>query len=123
MNYKAVLSQLEQVNTDPAHPILVVLHHDGDNYGGGSESHYHNNFPNFVNWLLANPTRFVCTTIKDYLEMYPPDSNDVIHVEDGSWSGTDNSDLEFKKWLENPDQSGYSPDRNSWAVVTAAKKI
>lgn len=123
LNYEAVLSQLEQFNTDLAHPILVVLHHDGDNYGGGSESYYHNNFQNFVNWLLANPTRFVCTTIEDYLEMYPPDSNDVIHIEDGSWSGADNGDPEFKKWLGDPDQSGYSPDRNSWAVVTAAKNI
>lgn len=123
LNYEAVLSQLEPYNTDPQHPILVVLHHDGDNYGGGSESYYHNNFQNFVNWLQANPNRFVCTTIEDYLEMFPPDSNDVIHIEDGSWSGADNGDPEFKKWLGDPDANGYSPDRNSWAVLTAAKNF
>lgn len=123
LNYEAVLSQLESFNTDPQHPILVVLHHDGDNYGGGSESYYNNNFQNFVNWLLANPNRFVCTTIEDYLEMFPPDTNDVIHVEDGSWSGADNGDPEFKKWLGDPDANNYSPDRNSWAVLTAAKNF
>lgn len=123
LNYEGVMSQLENYNTDPAHPILIVLAHDGDNYGGGSESYYNNNFQNFVNWLLANPTRFVCTTIEDYLQMFPPDSNDVIHVEPGSWSGADNGDPEFKKWLGDPDASGYSPDRNSWAVVTAAKNF
>ncbi|MGB9663937.1 MAG: T9SS type A sorting domain-containing protein [Ignavibacteria bacterium] len=123
LNYEAVLSQLEPYNTDPQHPILVVLHHDGDNYGGGSESYYNNNFQNFVNWLQANPNRFICTTIEDYLEMFPPDSNDVIHIEDGSWSGADNGDPEFKKWLGEPDANGYSPDRNSWAVLTAAKNI
>lgn len=123
LNYEAVLSQLESFNTDPQHPILVVLHHDGDNYGGGSESYYNNNFQNFVNWLVANPNRFVCTTIEDYLEMFPPDTNDIIHVEDGSWSGADNGDPEFKKWLGDPDANNYSPDRNSWAVLTAAKNF
>lgn len=123
LNYESVMSQLESYNTDPAHPILIVLAHDGDNYGGGSESYYNNNFQSFVNWLLANPNRFVCTTIEDYLEMFPPDSNDIIHIEPGSWSGADNGDPEFKKWLGDPDPSGYSPDRNSWAVVTAAKNF
>jgi len=123
LNYEAVMSQLETFNTDPQHPSLIVLHHDGDNYGGGSESYYNSNFQNFVNWLQANPNRFVCTTIEDYLQMFPPDTNDVIYVEDGSWSGADNGDPEFKKWLSDPDASGYSPDRNSWAVLTAAKNF
>lgn len=123
LNYEAVLSQLESYNTDPEHPILVVLHHDGDNYGGGSESYYHSNFTNFVNWLKANPDRFVCTTVEDYLQMFPPEQNDIIHIEDGSWSGADNGDPEFKKWLGDPDGNGYSPDRNSWAVITAAKNF
>lgn len=123
LNYEAVISQLEPFNIDPLHPILIVLHHDGDNYGGGSESYYNTNFQNFVNWLQANPNRFVCTTIEDYLQMFPPDTNDVIHVEDGSWSGADNGDPEFKKWLGDPDANGYSPDRNSWAVLTAAKNF
>lgn len=121
LNYEAVMSQLEQYNTDPQHPILIVLHHDGDNYGGGTDSYYGSNFQNFVNWLQANPSRFVCTTIQDYLEMYPPDPNDVIHIEDGSWSGADNGDPEFKKWLGDPDATGYSHDHNSWGVLTAVK--
>lgn len=123
LNYETVLTQLEPYNTDPQHPILVVLHHDGDNHGGGSEAYYNNNFQNFVNWLLANPNRFVCTTIEDYLALFPPDTNDIIHIEDGSWSGADNGDPEFKKWLGEPDANGYSPDRNSWAVLTAAKNF
>ncbi len=123
LNYEAVLSQLEPFNTDPNHPILVVLHHDGDNYGGGSESYYNSNFQAFVQWLQANPNRFVCTTIQDYLEQFPPDPNDVIHVEDGSWSGADNGDPEFLKWNGDPNQAGYSPDRNSWGIMTAAKNF
>jgi len=122
LNYDAVMSQLESYNNDPAHPILIVLHHDGDNYGGGSDSYYGSNFQAFVNWLQSNSTRFVCTTVQDYLQMFPPDLNDVIHVEDGSWSGADNGDPEFKKWLGDP-YNGYSPDMNSWGVLTAAQNF
>jgi len=127
LNYDYVMSQLESYNTDPNHPILLVLHHDGDNYGGGSESYYGTNFQNFVNWLSDNPSRFECTTIQDYLQRFPPDPNDVIHVQDGSWVGADSGDPEFKKWNGDPGNyqgvSNYSPDRNSWGIVTAARNI
>jgi hypothetical protein len=121
--YDAVMSQIEPYNTDAAHPLLIVLAHDGDNYGGGTESYYHGNFQAFVDWLAANPSRFVGTTVEDYLEMFPPDTTDIIHVEAGAWSGADNGDPEFKKWLGDPAADGYSPDRNSWAVVTAARNV
>ncbi|HRR07765.1 MAG TPA: T9SS type A sorting domain-containing protein [Rhodothermales bacterium] len=123
LNYDLVMSQLAPYNTDPNHPILVVLHHDGDNYGGGSEGYYGGNFQSFVDWAKANPGRFQCTTIQDYLEQFPPNPSDVIHVEDGSWSGADNGDPEFKKWNADWDGTGYSHDRNSWAVITAAKNV
>ncbi|HRC31828.1 MAG TPA: T9SS type A sorting domain-containing protein [Bacteroidia bacterium] len=120
LSYDYVMSQLEPFNTNSNHPMLIVLHHDGDNYGGGSPAYYQNNFAAFVSWLQANPTRFVCTTVQDYLDMFPPDTNDIIHVEKGSWSGADNGDPEFKKW--NADYNNcVSPDRNSWAAITAAQ--
>lgn len=127
LNYDEVMSQLESYNTDSSHPILIVLHHDGDNYGGGSEGYYGGNFANFVNWLGSQSSRFVCTTIQDYLEMFPPDVNDIIHVQDGSWVGADSGDPEFKKWNGDPGNynstPNYSPDRNSWGIITAAKNI
>jgi len=121
LNYENTLSQLEAYNTDPAHPILVVLHHDGDNYGGGSDSYYGSNFDNFVNWLIANPARFQCTTIQDYLQRFPPDTNDIIHVESGSWYGA-GADPEFLKWNGDPNND-YSHDRNSWSIMTATSNI
>ncbi|MDD3095828.1 MAG: T9SS type A sorting domain-containing protein [Candidatus Neomarinimicrobiota bacterium] len=121
--YEDVMSQLESHNTDPEHPVLVVLHHDGDNYGGGTDSYYGSNFENFVNWLQSNSQRFVCTTIQDYLDKFPPDPGDIVHVEPGSWSGADNGDPQFRKWLGEPGSDGYSPDRNSWGVLTAAQNI
>ena len=121
LNYETCMSQLESYNTDPAHPILIVLHHDGDNYGGGTDSYYGGNFDNFVSWINANPARFTCTTIQDYIIQFPPANDDVIHVEAGSWSGA-GSDPEFLKWNGDP-TAGYSPDRNSWSVITAASNI
>lgn len=121
LNYEATMSQLESYNTDPEHPILVVLHHDGDNYGGGTDSYYGSNFENFVSWLNANPSRFACTTIQDYVENFPPAADDLIHVEAGSWYGA-GADPEFLKWNGDP-TAGYSPDRNSWSVITATSNI
>ncbi len=123
LQYESVMSQIESYNTDPDHPILIVLHHDGDNFGGGSEGYYNGNFQAFVDWAKGQPDRFVPTTIQDYLDMFPPDENDVIHIESGSWAGADNGDPEFKKWLGDPGGDGYSPDRNSWGVITAAKNF
>jgi hypothetical protein len=121
LQYEAVLSQYEAHNTDASHPMLVVLHHDGDNYGGGTDSYYHSNWSGFLSWVAANPGRFQCTTVQDYLDQFPPAQDDVIHVEPGSWSGADNGDPEFLKWNGDPGADGYSPDRNSWAVLTAAR--
>jgi hypothetical protein len=118
--YDAVMDQYLAYNTDPDRPMFVVLHHDGDNFGGGGESYYHHNFQNMLNWVSTDPDYDV-TTIADYLLRFPPPASDVIHVEDGSWAGADGGDPEFKKWLGDPDASGWSPDRNSWAVLTAAR--
>lgn len=120
LQYESVMEQYRQFNTDPAHPMYVMLHHDGDNYGGGSDSYYHSNFQNMVSWAAAN-ANYDVTTVKDYLERFPVDPNDVVHIENGSWAGADNGDPEFKKWLGDPGAGGWSPDRNSWAVLTAAK--
>ncbi|MEM1028203.1 MAG: dockerin type I domain-containing protein [Planctomycetota bacterium] len=121
LQYESVFSQYRHLNTDPDHPMFVVLHHDGDNFGGGSEGYYHGNFNNMVNWVSNTPD-YNASTVQDYLDRFPVDENDVVHIAPGSWAGADNGDPEFKKWLGDPDpNTGWSPDRNSWAVLTAAK--
>jgi hypothetical protein len=120
LQYESVMEQYRQLNTDPNHPMFVLLHHDGDNFGGGSESYYHGNFQNMVNWAQSN-ANYDVTTVDDYLERFPVAPGDVVHIANGSWAGADAGDPEFKKWLGDPNSSGWSPDRNSWAVLTAAK--
>jgi hypothetical protein len=102
---------------DPKHPPFFVLHSDGDNHGGGAESYYRHNTGALVDWIKRDP-RFELITIQDYLTLFPPDPAQPVHIEAGSWSGADNGDPQFMKWFSRYNEP-YSPDLNSWAVLTA----
>ncbi len=122
LQYPSVLGQVydrvvETGSFDPLHPPFFLLHSDGDNHGGGADSYYHHNTGRLVEWLKEDP-RFELTTAEDYLRRFPPDKARTAHIEPGSWSGADNGDPQFMKWFSRYDQS-YSPDLNSWAVLTA----
>jgi len=116
--FEQLIHQLEESgHYDPQHPPYFMLHSDGDNYGGGADSYYYHNTGSMVRWLQEDP-RFELMTPLDYLEKFPPDPKHAIHVEPGSWAGADNGDPYFRKWFSRHTES-YSPDINSWAVLTA----
>jgi hypothetical protein len=122
LQYENVLGQvyqniLQHATDDPRHPPFFLLHSDGDNHGGGADSYFRHNTERLVQWIRSDP-RFELTTIEDYLTEFPPDETSAIHIEPGSWSGADNGDPQFRKWFSRYDQP-YSPDLNSWAVLTA----
>ncbi len=122
LQYGSVLGQVyDQIvatgTFDAKHPPFFLLHSDGDNHGGGADSYYHHNTGRLVEWLQSDP-RFELTAIGDYLQRFPPDPQHTVHIEPGSWSGADNGDPQFMKWFSRYDQP-YSPDLNSWAVLTA----
>src|SRR5512133_162978 len=126
LQYASVLGQVydritETGTYDPKHPPFFLLHSDGDNHGGGADSYYRHNTERLVEWLKED-SRFELTTIHDYLERFPVDADETIHVEPGSWSGADNGDPQFMKWFSRWDQD-YSPDLNSWAVLTALQNL
>nr|VFK19578.1 MAG: Glycosyl hydrolase family 57 [Candidatus Kentron sp. LFY] len=126
LQYPDVLGQVyDQVvatgTFDPAHPPFFLLHSDGDNHGGGAESYYRHNTGELVRWLQGDP-RFELITTRDYLQLFPPDPEKAVHIEGGSWSGADNGDPQFMKWFSRYNEA-YSPDLNSWAVLTALQNI
>jgi len=113
-------SQIAAVNTNSAHPMLLLCHSDGDNYGMKNSDAWNGQHGNFLSMCQSNPD-FENTTVQDYLEMYPPDINDVIHIEPGSWIGIDGGTPYFDKWLSSTYVDGECPDRWSWSVLIAAQ--
>lgn len=119
-DYERVFSQLEAVNNDPDHPILIVLHHDGDNNAANRYEYYHEEFAAFLDWARRHP-QFVPITVEDYLAKFPVAEHDIVHVEPGGWLNADGGGPDFHKWLAPEDPvSGYSPDMNTWGTLTAA---
>ncbi len=108
------------VNTNSAHPMLILCHSDGDNYGMKNSDAWHGQMGSFLDMCNAN-ANFDFTSVQDYLDMYPPSTTDVIHVEPGSWIGIDGGTPYFEKWLSSSYVSGECPDRWSWSVLVAAQ--
>ena len=113
-------SHVGSVNPDANHPMLLLCHSDGDNYGMKNSDAWHGQHNNFLEMCKANAS-FDHTSVQDYLDMYPPNVNDVIHVEPGSWVGIDGGTPYFEKWLSSTYVNGENPDRFSWSVLVAAQ--
>lgn len=107
-------------NNNPSKPMIIVAHSDGDNFGMKNADAFHGQHGLFLNMIQANPN-FSHTTVQDYLDAYPPDSNDLIHVEPGSWVGIDGGTPYYDKWIENNARDGQHPDYWSWSVLIAAQ--
>jgi hypothetical protein len=117
-----IYDQIRNTNTyDPKHPPFFVLHSDGDNHGGGADSYYTSNTGRLVE-MCKTDSRFQLITIKDYLQRFPVDPKNTVHVEPGAWAGADNGDPLFTKWFSWVEKD-YSPDLNSWAVLTAFQNV
>ncbi|MCX6935718.1 MAG: carbohydrate-binding protein, partial [Verrucomicrobia bacterium] len=107
------------VNNNAAHPMLILCHSDGDNYGMLNADAYNGQHGNFLNMVRTNPD-FEHTSVQDYLDLYPVPTNDIIQVEPGSWVGIDGGTPYFDKWRENNAVNGEHPDLWSWSVLVAA---
>jgi hypothetical protein len=115
-----LLSQLQKYNKDPKHPFLVVISHDGDNFGSGGMDYYQKNFPALVRWFHEQENYHLCT-VDHYLKKYPPMEKNMT-FEPGSGLMGDNGDPLFHKWLAPKDPiTDYSADRNSWSAIVAAR--
>jgi hypothetical protein len=114
-------------NSDPAHPQLVVLAHDGDNAWGGGYSYYLESVPSFTSQVQSAGHH--TTVVQEYLNDYPVNPSDIVHVEDGAWVNADGDfgSPDFINWnwplmgAGGPDiPTGWAEDERNWAVITAA---
>ncbi len=113
---------------DPAHPMLIVLGHDGDNAFGGGYSYYMESVPSFTSQAVN--AGYEPTTVPEFLGDHMPAANDVIHVEDGAWVNADGDfgDPDFINWNWPPYNAsgqhdianGWAVDIRNWAIITAA---
>ncbi|KAJ3440172.1 alpha-amylase-related [Anaeramoeba flamelloides] len=121
------IQQIADHNEDD-HPMLILLAHDGDNAFSGGYTYYTNCVSNFVNDAVGkgyNPT-----TIQQYLNDYPVDENDIVHVSDGAWVNHDSDfgDPQFI-WGWNGvlmgdngfDILGWECRSHQWAVIAASQ--
>lgn len=110
-------------------PMLIVLAHDGDNAYAGGYSYYMENVAQFCN--AAASAGYTPTVVQQYLQEHPVSSNDVVHVEDGSWINADGDfgSPDFINWnwplFDQEGQfdiaNGWAEDERNWAVITAAQ--
>jgi hypothetical protein len=79
------LGLLNDLNSrsDPAYPSLVLLAHDGDNAWSGGYSYYMEWVRDFARQATGRGYR--PTTVDQFLQDFPPDPDEVVHVEDGGW--------------------------------------
>lgn len=113
---------------DPSQPSIVLMAHDGDNAWGGGFDYYNNSVPGLANAAAAQG--YTPTTIQQFLNDHPVPSNDVVHVEDGSWfnAANDWGHPQFINWIwpmynsaYRFDPNGWTEDARNWAVLTAAE--
>jgi len=114
---------------DPAHPMLILFAHDGDNAWSGGYSYWYENVSQFCH--AAASQGYEPTTVAEYLADHPVDPADVVHVEDGGWVNADGDfgSPQFINWnwplfdssgdFDIP--GGWAEDERNWAVLTAAQ--
>jgi hypothetical protein len=118
---------------NPSKPSLVLLAHDGDNAWSGGYSYYMewvNNFASQASAAGCEPS-----TVEQFLAENPPDTNDVVHVEDGGWVFADGDfgSPMFINWHWPPGYAdgsgknvvdpslGTSDKADNWRVIVATE--
>ena len=116
-------------HNDPAHPMLILFAHDGDNAWSGGYSYYNENVTGFSHQAVSQG--YEPSTVDEYLADHPVDLSDLVHVEDGGWVNADGDfgSPQFINWnwplvdqYGNFDiPGGWAEDERNWAVLTAAQ--
>jgi hypothetical protein len=117
---------------NPAKPSLVFCAHDGDNAWSGGSSYYNE----WVGQMAHDATvdGYEPTTIEQFINDFPPDTGDVVHVEDGGWvfADGDMGSPSFINWNWPPSYStsngnvvdpsiGVTDKGDNWRVIIATE--
>jgi hypothetical protein len=110
-------------HNDPAKPALVYLAHDGDNAFSGGFTYYMSQVNSIAG--QANSAGYEPTTVEQFINDWPPNSNDVVHVEDGGWvnnqAGGDFGSPLFTGWHWPPSITSNSVNVVDPSVGTSSK--
>jgi len=117
---------------NPAKPALVFCAHDGDNAWSGGSSYYNEWVPQMAS--TAASKGYEPTTVEQFIADFPPDVNDVVHVEDGGWvyADGDMGSPMFINWHWPPSTNinsanvvdpsvGVSDKADNWRVIIATE--
>ena len=117
---------------NPAKPSLVLCAHDGDNAWSGGSSYYNEWVGQMASTAASDG--YEPTTIEQFINDFPPDANDVVHVEDGGWvfADGDMGSPSFINWNWPPSYSssganvvdpslGVTDKGDNWRVIIATE--
>ena len=118
---------------NPAKPSLVLCAHDGDNAWSGGSSYYQQWVGQMASTVVSEG--YEPTTIEQFINDFPPDTNDVIHVEDGGWvfADSDFGSPSFINWNWPPSYAdsngnnivdpslGVTSKGDNWRVIIATE--
>jgi hypothetical protein len=118
---------------NPARPSLVLCAHDGDNAWSGGSSYYNEWVGQMAGTAVSDG--YEPTTIEQFISDFPPDPNDVVHVEDGGWVFADGDfgSPMFINWHWPPGYTdgsgnnvvdpslGVSDKADNWRVIIATE--
>ena len=117
---------------NPAKPALALFAHDGDNAWSGGYSYYAEWAPSLAS--QAAGLHYEPSTVEQFLQENPPETGDVVHVEDGGWVFADGDfgSPMFINWHWPPSYStssgnvvdpslGTSDKADNWRVITATE--
>lgn len=118
---------------NPSKPAIALFAHDGDNSWSGGYSYYQQWVPQLASTAVADG--YEPSTIEQFLSENPPDTNDVVHVEDGGWvfADSDFGSPIFINWHWPPSYTdgngnnvvdpslGTSDKADNWRVIIATE--
>ena len=118
---------------NPSKPAIVLLAHDGDNAWSGGNTYYTSWVNQFAGEAAA--AGYEPSTVEQFLAENPPDTNDVVHVEDGAWvfADSDFGSPSFINWNWPPSYTdgngnnvvdpslGTSDKADNWRVIIATE--